>query len=227
MCSNHEDLREKRRFDFLMGMYSELWGNVNRHLTVIWQSVGVLGAGLALFALTEKNVVGVDFATGAMIVICFWLMANAYVASEWFNRNQAIISNVERQFLYLQDEKEINPFFLKPRDAGKMESHIRVQWLLGAALAIAVLVRHLFVEVVPTFRFSLNIDDLDWNKTVPYLALLGGVVAVWKIRSDGLAAERKFRDDCPGKDRQNIPASGTAASGDAPTAPKTAPDKMD
>lgn len=200
MCEENDDSKEKRRFSYLTGMYSEMWGNVNRHLTVIWQSVGVLGAGLALFSLTEKHVFGTDFATAAMVLICFWLMANAYVASEWFNRNINILSNIERQFLGREDLREINPFFDRHRPAGLMVGHIRVQWLLGAVLASVVLIRHFFVEIVPTAHWSLNIHDLDWSKTVPYLALLGGLIGVGKIRKDGLDAERLFLRECPGKD---------------------------
>jgi low affinity Fe/Cu permease len=224
MSNNNDDSQDKRRFDFLMGMYSEMWGNVNRHLTVVWQSVTVLGAGLALFSLTEKHVVSTDVATGATVLICFWLMANAYVASEWFNRNQAIISNIERQFLRREDLQEINPFFDKRRKPGDMDRHIRVQWSLGAALAFLVLLRHFFVEIAPAAHFSLNIHDLDWEKTVPYLVFLGGLIWVGKIRRAALAAEIRFQRDSPGKNMgENAPpstVSGTGASGSAPESVK-------
>jgi len=199
MSNGTNESPEKRRSDFLMGMYSEMWGNVNRHLTVIWQSVGVLGAGLALFSLTEKHVIGADFATAAMIMVCFWLIANAYVASEWFNRNQAIISNIERQFLNLSDLQEINPYFASRRAPGDMVSHIEVQWYLGVVLSIAVLIRHVFVEVWPTIHWTWNIHDLDWNKTVPYFVFLGGFFVIAKIRKGTIEADKKFQKDCPGK----------------------------
>jgi low affinity Fe/Cu permease len=220
MSNGSDDSPEKRRFDFLMGMYSEMWGNVNRHLTVIWQSVGVLGAGLALFSLTEKHVVGGDFATAAMVIICFWLIANAYVASEWFNRNQAIISNIERQFLRPEDVKEINPYFDKRRKAGNMVNHIRVQWALGVVLAFAVLARHFFVAIIPTFHFTLDPKDLDWNKTVPYLTLFGGLIGVLIVRRDALNGEKKFQNECPGKAvaiSEPAPAALAAGASDSAT----------
>jgi len=34
--------QEKKRLDFLIAMYNQLMGDINRHIVVIWQSVGVL-----------------------------------------------------------------------------------------------------------------------------------------------------------------------------------------
>jgi hypothetical protein len=200
MTERNDDFQDLRRSDFLMRMYSEMWGNINRHLTVVWQSVGVLGAGLALFALTEKHVVGPDFASAVMVLVCFWLIANAYVSSQWFNRNQAILSNIERQFLRREDLREINPYFLKHREPGDMVSHIRVQWFLGVVLASAVITRHFFVEILPTAHWSTNVRDLDWGKLTPYAAFLAGCIAVKKVRDDVAKGEKRFQEECPGKD---------------------------
>lgn len=200
MTERNDDLQDQRRADFLMRMYSEMWGNINRHLTVIWQSVGVLGAGLALFALTEKHVVGPDFASAVMVLVCLWLVANAYVSSKWFNRNQAILSNIERQFLRRDDLREINPYFARHRQPGDMVSHIRVQWFLGVSLALAVTTRHFFVEILPTAHWSAAIRDLDWSKLMPYVVLLGGIIAIKQIRDDVIKGEKKFQEECPGKD---------------------------
>ena len=203
MSNGNDDSPEKRRFDYLMGMYSDMWANINRHLTVIWQSVSVLGVGFALFSLTEKHVIGADAATAGMILICFWLIANAYVASEWFNRNINILSNIERQFLRRQDLKEISPFFAKHVPAGKMVGYIRVQWSLGVGLVVLVLVRHFVVEVVPFVRRPLcvSISNLGWAKAVPYLIFVGAFGWVMRLpRLTPLEQEKFFLRESPGKE---------------------------
>jgi hypothetical protein len=51
----------ERRDEFLRQMYSEMWNNINRHLTVTWQAVGVLAGGFAVFfGLAERQAISVD-----------------------------------------------------------------------------------------------------------------------------------------------------------------------
>ena len=44
-----------RRDQFLPIMYGKMWDNINRHLTVVWQSSAVLAGATAVFALVEKG----------------------------------------------------------------------------------------------------------------------------------------------------------------------------
>ena len=36
--------QSQQQNEFLMKMYAEMWGNINRHILVVWQSVSVLVA---------------------------------------------------------------------------------------------------------------------------------------------------------------------------------------
>ena len=47
---------------FLLHMYDQLFNDINRHLTVIWQSVGVLLGAFAVFSLVEKGILSFDLA---------------------------------------------------------------------------------------------------------------------------------------------------------------------
>jgi hypothetical protein len=190
------ELFEARRYDFLKTMYSEMWANVNRHLMLIWQSVGVLGAALAVFSLTEKKVLSLDVASSVVVLLCAWLIANAYVASAWFNRNQAIISNIERQFLKSDDLIDIHPYFKSRRKLGNMIEHIQLQWLLGVSLGISVLVSDFVIEIWPSLN---DLCSLSAMRLLPFLTGVMGIIGCLYFRCKSHAGERSFLESCPVK----------------------------
>ena len=49
-----------RRDEFLMAMYGEMWENINRHIVVVWQSVGVLAGAFAALIVGEQTAVSLD-----------------------------------------------------------------------------------------------------------------------------------------------------------------------
>lgn len=87
---------EKPRRDFLLAMYGQLMNDINRHIVVVWQSVGVLFGAFAVFALVEKQIVSLDIATSLIVILCTWVIAHVYDAGYWYNRNLVIIANIER-----------------------------------------------------------------------------------------------------------------------------------
>src|SRR5690348_12295057 len=89
----------KNREEFLMRVYDQMFNDIDTHILVVWQSVGVLVGAFAIFALTEKQVITLDVAASLIILIAAWLIGHLYDASYWYNRNLVIIANIERQFL--------------------------------------------------------------------------------------------------------------------------------
>jgi len=73
-------------------MYKQMFNDINRHIVVIWQSVGVLLGAFTLFALVEKQVIPLDVASALLVLIAAWLTAHLYDASYWYNRNLVIIA---------------------------------------------------------------------------------------------------------------------------------------
>lgn len=57
------------RDTFLLQMYREVWNNINRHLTVAWQSAGVLVGSFAIMALVERRVRAIDLASALLVLI--------------------------------------------------------------------------------------------------------------------------------------------------------------
>ena len=76
-----------RRDDFLIEMYKQMFMNINRHITIIWQSVSVLVGAFALFSLVGNQVISLDLAASIMVLLAGWLGAHMFDANCWFNRN--------------------------------------------------------------------------------------------------------------------------------------------
>jgi hypothetical protein len=156
-----------KRDAFLLQMYQQMWNNINRHILVVWQSVGVLGGAFAVAALVEKQVISLNWAATILILASGWECAHSIDASNWYNRNIAIIGNIERQFLSGDDQKLIHPYFGKHREP-KLLDHLRIQVLFGAAVGVLVLVYHFEIQVLPCFGAPWS--TFDWHKAVPYAA---------------------------------------------------------
>ena len=85
---------EHDRKEFLLKMYDQMFNDINTHILVVWQSVGVVVGAFAVFALVEKNIIPMDYACTLMVTLCAWLFANLYDAPYWYNRNLVIIAPI-------------------------------------------------------------------------------------------------------------------------------------
>jgi hypothetical protein len=188
---------EKPRRDFLLAMYGQLMNDINRHIVVVWQSVGVLFGAFAVFALVEKKIVSLDIATSLILLLCAWVVAHVYDAGYWYNRNLVIIANIERQFLRPSDLREIHYYFGRHRKTGALITHLEIQILLALGVALLVLGMHFFTVVLPVWQKAKEGSGLTY---LPWAAALMGI-AVW-LWSRKKAATRyaTFLKNSPGKE---------------------------
>lgn len=93
------------RREFLLEMYRQMFADINRHMTVVWQAVSVVVGAFAILALVEKDIIPIDIAVALIVVLCAWMYAHMLDGGYWYNRNLAMISNIERQFLVKSDLK--------------------------------------------------------------------------------------------------------------------------
>jgi len=182
------------RKELLLKMYDQMFNDINRHIMVVWQSVGVLIGAFAIFALVEKNIISPDLASALVILIASWLLANLLDSSYWYNRNLIIIANIERQFLNEQDIRDIHYYFGKHRKKGSMLTHLRVQFGLGVGVTLLVLVYHFFTQIYPVIDGSITKPQ----KGLPYLVLLVAAVLLLLLHSSRKAAYQEFLDNSPG-----------------------------
>ena len=207
----------KARSDFLLAMYGQLMNDINRHIVVVWQSVGVLFGAFAVFALIEKKIISLDIATSLIVMLCAWVIAHVYDAAYWYNRNLVIIANIERQFLKVSDLREIHYYFGRHRKTGSVITHLEIQIYLALGVALLLLGTHFFTEVLPIWnkvKEGTGLTYLPWSA-----ALVGMAVWYWSKRK---AANRyeAFLKNSPGKDIDdsgNSPRSGSSHLNELPS----------
>jgi hypothetical protein len=185
-----------RRDQFLMVMYGKMWDNINRHLTVVWQSSAILAGATAVFALVEKGALSLDIASTLIVLISGWLVLHAYDANSWYNRNLGIIANIERQFLDADDAHDIHYFFERHREPGLVE-HLQIHAILGIGFAALTLAYHVSVRVWP--GRNAPIENFEPQRLLPYLTLVGVGGLIARFRSHYRDGYKTFEERSPGK----------------------------
>lgn len=187
------------RQTFLIEMYNQMFSDINRHLTVIWQSVSVVVGAFALLALSEKGVVPTDIAISLIVLLCGWLYAHMLDAGYWYNRNLIIIANIERQFLETSDLKNIHYYWGKHRSSkNKMITHIKIQAVLGSSLAVLVLLFHFATRVWQGLDEPIN--AFDPVRILPYVCATGVLYYCRVLSKDRDEAYCNFQKNSPGID---------------------------
>jgi hypothetical protein len=144
------------RKEFLLRMYDQMFNDINRHISIIWQPITVLVGSFALLAAGMREIISIDIAVTFIILLVGWLIANIYDSAYWYNRNLVIIANIERQFLRKSDLRDIHYYFGKHRSKYSMLTHIRIQWYLGVFIGSLILLYHFLTQALETCPFILR-----------------------------------------------------------------------
>ncbi|MCP1290564.1 hypothetical protein NK214_10225 [Chromobacterium sp. S0633] len=187
---------ENDRKEFLIQMYNQMFNDINRHIMVVWQSVGVLVGAFAIFSLVEKNVVSLDVAVSLIVLLSAWLIAHLLDAGYWYNRNLVIIANIERQFLTKDDLREIHYYFGEHRPKNRMITHLRIQMALGLGLVVLVVGYHASKQVLPNFLCTSC--AFEFSCWLPYLMLLASACYVWQVSRKSDESYEEFIRNSPG-----------------------------
>lgn len=193
------DLRpedEKARRDFLIAMYNQLMADINRHIVVIWQSVGVLFGTFAALSLVEKGTISIDFAATIIIMVCIWVIAHVIEAGYWYNRNLVIIANIERVFLVESDLRDVHYYFGAHRKAGKLITHLRIQRNLAAGIAVLLLGIH-YTQVIS--KICSHEKSFELTNAFPWLAASAGVFIWFHMHRYTAEKYREFMANSPGR----------------------------
>jgi hypothetical protein len=184
------------REELLLKMYDQLFNDINRHITVIWQSISVVIGAFAVFALVEKKVVSLDIASAIIILLVAWLIAHLYDAAYWYNRNLTMIANIERQFLKKEDLRNIQYYFGKHRPVNSMLTHLKIQYALGVGLGGLVLLYHFINRVAP--GFNAPIANFDPIRALPYVLVIVSVIYLVWLRKNRHDSYKEFLENSPG-----------------------------
>lgn len=182
-----------QREEMLLKMYDQLFNDINRHIMVVWQSVGVVVSAFAVLALVEKNIIPIDLAASIILLLCSWLIAHLFDSAYWYNRNLVMIANIERQFLHKSDLREIHYYFGAHRPNNKMIEHLKIQLALGLGLGAIVLLYHFFDVLVPALG---NVSPIN---TMPYFLVLISSGYLFGLKQKLKSKYQEFLTNSPGK----------------------------
>jgi hypothetical protein len=190
------DQPSEKRAEFLLHMYDQMFNDIDTHILVVWQSVATLIAGFAVLALTEKNVISIDLAIALLVLVCVWQIAHLYDAGYWYNRNLAIIANIEKLFLTSADLRDVHYYFGSHRPENPMIAHLRIQYFLGMGIATLVVAYHFLTRVWPGFGESMN--SFEPTRTLPYVVGIVGICYLWRLRNQRNKSYTEFLKNSPG-----------------------------
>jgi len=187
---------EKRRDEFLSKMYDQMWNNINRHILVVWQSVSVLVGAFAILALVEKNIISIDLASTLLVLISAWLIAHLLDANSWYNRNLAIIANIERQFLKPEDACYVHYYFSEHRKSWSLLDQFQIQLGLGVGIYLVVIIYHFDMRILPGLGGPLS--NFQVARSFPYLISILSFVVLAMLRRKQVRAYEIFLQRSPG-----------------------------
>jgi len=191
-----EKTSEDYRKEFLMKMYEQMCNEINRHILTVWQSVSALLGAVAIVALTGKELITLDMAAALLILNSIWLLYHVLDANYWYNRNLAIVSNIERQFLSKEDLKNIHYYFGRHRESNSILTNLRIQLWLGFMIAALALAYHLFVRILP--NIVIKITGFEVTSILPYLLAGYGIFKLWTFRDKRNRDYKEFIVNSPG-----------------------------
>ncbi|MBT2755877.1 hypothetical protein J7E71_07940 [Mesobacillus foraminis] len=184
------------RKEFLLKMYDQLNNEINRHISSVWQSAGVLVGAFALFSLTEKNIIPIDLAIAIIVCLLAWYVLQVIDSNYWYNRNLAIITNIERQFLLESDLKNIHYYFGLPRNSHSILTNFKIQLFLGRSLVLFLLLYHLIIRIFPGFNESwTNFEPL---RLLPYVAIIISAIFIRWLKNKRIKDYEEFLKNSPG-----------------------------
>ena len=199
MSSTDKNNADPKRQELLLRMYDQMFNDINRHIYVVWQPITVLLATVGLFVAGTKEIISIDVAEALIILLVGWLMATLYDSSYWYNRNLAIIANIERQFLRQSDLRHIHYYFGKPRAKKSMLTHIRIQWCLGLGIGVLIFLHHLLSEALKMCPYvSSSPAPFRWEVILPYVATVLAFIWACRVRKHRIASYEEFLKNSPG-----------------------------
>ena len=201
MTNRNVNNNEAVRNEFLLHMYDQMFNDINRHISIVWQPITVLIGSFALMTAGIRDILSIDLAVALIIILVGWLIANLYDSAYWYNRNLVIIANIERQFLKQTDLRHIHYYFGKHRSKQSIMTHIRIQWWLGLFIGGLVLLYHFFTEALKICPFiSSPATDFRLELTLPYIAAV--VIFIWtlRLRKHRIKSYDEFIKNSPGID---------------------------
>lgn len=153
----------------------------------------------------EKDILPIDLACTFVVIIAAWQVAHCIDANYWFNRNLAIISNIEAHFLRPEDGRTVHPYIGQHRAAWPLVDHLAIQAMLGGVFALLVVVYHCCTRVLPGLQQPWS--HFEVLRAMPYVVLVAEIVVLWRWGKGQITKYNKFTLDAPGPKHATSPPS--------------------
>lgn len=200
MSNNNKNTGNAARKELLLRMYDQMFNDINRHINVIWQPITVIIGSPVLLAAAIQGFIPIDIAEALIILLVGWLIATLYDSAYWYNRNLAIIANIERQFLTKTDLRLIHYYFGEHRTKYSMLTHMRIQWGLGVGIGAGVLLHHFLTQALPMNPYVYTpATPFRVEVIFPYLAATFAFVWGYIVRKHRIKSYEEFIKNSPGK----------------------------
>lgn len=129
-----EKTKKQAKREFLYNVYNQSFNNINRHITIVWQSVSVLVASFVSIIISEKYEIPIYLSYILLSIYITWMIAHLLDSNTWYRRNIHIVTNVERYFLSKKDKKRLHPFFTEHLKPDKIIDTFRIQIYFAYAI---------------------------------------------------------------------------------------------
>jgi len=191
------------RKKFLLEMYTVFWDNVSRAFDMAWK---MMASYAALFAALSfiYQFFGAAIVLGLIIVFSFVSIGLALNANLWFVRNAALISNLEREFLYDDDYGKLLPErWKKPKPMGFFNDEI---WWVHIVLYSSIcLVANVFLY--PT------VNDCAQQSYIIIL-LMAAFLVTWVYGLYEHSRFKGFEKEAPGRAPKSLKVNDIGAKRD-------------
>lgn len=195
---------DKQRSDFLIKMYEQLSLEINRHILIVWQPIGIMVGSLTLLHYVENKSIPINVAMPLIYLSILWLFANIIDCNYWYNRNQAMITNIEKEFLNEEDISKIHYYFGKHKKY-TLVRHFKIQFYFAM----------IFTVFMTCYYYNkLNIGDLSIHfiKNPSFLLLFMGSFYISWFYDYRISCYNEFIRNSPGKlvlhNNTNYPGRG-------------------
>lgn len=184
------------RETFLIAMYNQLCNEMDRHIKIIWQIVGVLISTFAIFALVQKDILSLDYASSIIIAVCALAIAIIIESNFWYNRNLVMVANIERQFLIQSDIMEVHHYFIEHRKNNKYLDMMKIQ--IGFVFLIfLIIIGYHFSDRVWCHLATTN--DFSFERSMPYILLVISAISLLLFSGKRTNDYNDFKSKSPGK----------------------------
>ncbi len=189
---------DQDRKDFLLAMYKELFNNIDRHISLSWQSISIVAAFLTSFILTEKFKVPSFITVFFLIIIITWTIARLIDAEHWYERNIHIISNIEKIFLTEDDDaKNIHYYFTKNRTKKNKLESVLIQSFASTMLWM-IAVGYYVWRIPKSIKENLHVFDVNIETGVLMSFSVILAILLYIYRQKNLKSIEKLRTRSPG-----------------------------